>query len=149
ETDWRREFIASHPERDYLFIDNSSIVWITHLVSATPMIQATMHKENLVFHFRNHSFTNMYVFQRLLVDPDTGRATVQPDDELGPDYQLETVMERRFTPLTISRISRVVSIREGPTAPPHRAAAAIEKLSPAQLEEVRKKYFEQYVKRLP
>ncbi|MFI5355148.1 MAG: glycosyltransferase family 39 protein, partial [Desulfobaccales bacterium] len=47
ETDWRREFIASHPERDYLFIDNSSIVWITHLVSATPMIQATMHKENL------------------------------------------------------------------------------------------------------
>ena len=148
ECDWRREFIASHPERDYLFIDNSSIIWITHLVSSTPMIQATMHKENLIFHLRNHSFTTMYVFQRLTVDPDTGRATVPADDDLGPDYQLETVLERRFTPLTISRISRVLSIREGPTTAV-RHPPAIEKLSATQLEEARKSYFEKFVQRLP
>ena len=40
EMDWRREFMAAHPERDYLFIDNNSIIWITHLVSATPVRQA-------------------------------------------------------------------------------------------------------------
>jgi hypothetical protein len=147
ETDWRREFIASHPERDYLFIDNSSITWITHLVSATPMPQALQHKENIVYHFRNHTFTSIYVFQRLQVDPATGRSTVQADEDLGPDYELETVLERRFTPLTVSRISRVVSIREGPTTPPRRRP--IEKLSPAQLEEARKDYFSKYVQRLP
>lgn len=149
ETDWRREFIAAHPEKDYLFIDNSSIMWITHLVSATPMTQALLHKENLVFHARNHTFSAIYAFQRLDVDPDSGRQTVQASDDLGPDYQLETVWERRFTPLTVSRISRVVSIREGPTAAPRRVPAPLEKLTPAQLEKVRQQYFENFIKRLP
>lgn len=148
ECEWRREFIAAHPERDYLFIDNSSIIWITHQVSATPMLQAREHKENLVFHFRNHSFSSVYVFQRFDVDPASGRLTVQRDDDLGPDYQLETLLERRFTPLAISRISRVISIREGPTTPPQ-MAAPLEKLTPAQLEKVRKEYFENFIKRLP
>ncbi|MDI1249762.1 MAG: glycosyltransferase family 39 protein, partial [Lacunisphaera sp.] len=44
EMDWRREFIAAHPERDYLVIDNNSIIWITHQVSATPVLQALDHK---------------------------------------------------------------------------------------------------------
>jgi len=149
ETEWRREFIAAHPERDYLFIDNSSIIWITHLVSATPVLQAVQHKENIVFHFRNHSFTAIYVFQRFQVDPDTGRLTVAPDEDLGPDYELQTVAERRFSLLTLSRISRVVSIREGPTNPPRPPPPAIEKMSPAQLEEVRQAYFKKFIQRLP
>jgi hypothetical protein len=64
-------FVVTHPERDYLVIDNSSIIWLTHLVSATPMLQANLHKENLVFHFRNHTFRQVYVFQRFEVDPDS------------------------------------------------------------------------------
>jgi hypothetical protein len=149
ETQWRRDFITAHPERDYLFIDNSSITWITHLVSATPMLQAIEHKENILFHFRNHSFTAIYAFQRYDVDPDTGRMVVQKEDDLGPDYQLETVEERRFTPLTVSRISRVVSVREGPITPPRLVASPIEKLSPEQLEQIRKDYFEKFIQHLP
>ncbi len=147
EMDWRREFIAAHPERDYLFIDNNSIIWITHLVSATPVKQALEHKENIVFNFRNHIFSKMYVFQRLAVDKDTGRTSVPAEDDLGPDYQLETVWERRFTPMTVSRISRVVSIREGPLARP--PAAPVNPLTPAELEKVREQFFEQLVKKLP
>jgi hypothetical protein len=149
ETQWRRDFITAHPERDYLFIDNSSITWIVHLVSATPMLQATQHKENILFHFRNHSFTAVYAFQRYDVDPDTGRLVVQREDDLGPDYQLETVEERRFTPLTVSRISRVVSIREGPITPPRAVASPIDKLSADQLEQIRKDYFEKFIQHLP
>jgi hypothetical protein len=149
ETEWRRQFVAANPERDYLVIDNSSIIWLTHLVSATPMLQANLHKENLVFHFRNHTFRQVYVFQRFEVDPDSGRLTVQSDDDLSPDYELETVTERRFTPLRVSRISRVVSIREGPTVPPRAAPTPLEKLTPAQLEKIRVEYFEQFIKRLP
>ncbi len=150
EMDWRREFIAAHPERDYLFIDNNSIIWITHLVSSTPVRQAFDQKGNIVFNFRNRTFSAIYAFQRLSVDPDTGRQTVQQDDELGPDYQLETVWERRFTPLTISRISRVVSIREGPVAVPRSVApGALEKMTPAEQEKIRAQYFEQFIKKLP
>jgi len=151
EAAWRREFIAAHPERDYLFIDNSSIFWIAHLVSATPMIQATQHKENIIFHHRNHTFSAVYVFQRYDVDEKTGRLIVQPDDDLGPDYEIETVLERRFTPLRVSRISRVVAIHEGaagatarrPPPPP------LEKLSADEQEKVRKQYFEKFIQKLP
>lgn len=148
EMEWRREFIAANPERDYLFIDNNSIIWITHLVSGTPMKQALDHKENIVFSLQNRIFSKIYAFQRFDIDPVTGRPTVQKDDELGPDYQLETVWERRFTPLTVSRISRVVSVRSGPTAA-RAVAAPAEKLSQDELEKVRLRYYDQFIKKLP
>ena len=150
EMDWRREFIAAHPERDYLFIDNNSIIWITHLVSATPIRQAIDQKGNIIFNLRNRIFSAIYVFQRLSVDPDTGRLSVPAEDDPGPDYQLETVWERRFTPLTVSRISRVVSIREGPTVPPATVKpAAAAKMTPAELEKIRARFFEEFIKKLP
>ena len=149
ETNWRREFIAAHPERDYLVIDSSSITWITHLVSSTPILQAIQHKENIVFSLRNRIFAAIYVFQRFDIDPATGRPVVQRDDDLGPDYQLETVWERRFTQLTVSRISRVASVREGPTAPAARVAAPMEKLTPDEREKIRQLYFQRFIQRLP
>lgn len=149
EMEWRREFIAAHPERDYLFIDNNSIIWITHLVSATPVQQATEKKGNIIFNFRNKIFTAIYVFQRLDVDPATGATTVQKEDRLGADYHLETVWERRFTPLTVSRISRVTAIDEAAPATPEPAPPALAKLTPAEQEKVRQEFMDNFIKRLP
>jgi hypothetical protein len=75
---------------------------------------------------------------------------VQPDDDLGPDYQLETVWQRRFSLLHVSRISRVVTVKDGPnqTAATPRGAETT-KLSPAELEKARQKYFEAFIKKLP
>lgn len=148
EMEWRREFIAAHPERDYLFVDNNSIIWITHLVSGTPMKQALDHKENIVFSLQNRIFSSIYAFQRFDIDPATGRAVVQREDDLGPDYQLETVWERRFTPLTVSRISRIVSIRSGPTTA-RAAATPVEKISKDDLEKIRLRYYDEFIKKLP
>jgi len=150
EMEWRREFIAAHPARDYLVIDNNSIMWITHRVSATPVLQALQRKEVILYNQRNRTFSDIYVFQRLNIDPAASRANFLPDEDLGPDYQLETVWERRFTPMTVSRISRVVSIREGPTSPPPPdAAGAIDRLSPAEREKVRQQYLDNFIQRLP
>jgi len=149
EMAWRREFIAAHPERDYLVIDNNSIIWITHLVSSTPIPQVLMNKERIIFNLRNRLFTSIYVFQRLEVDPLTGTATVPGEDQLGPDFQLETVWERRFTPLKLSRISRIVTIREGPTTRPAPATDPVTTLPPEELERARQGFFEQLIQRLP
>jgi hypothetical protein len=149
EAEWRREFIKAHPERDYLVVDNSSIFWITHLVSATPMMQIALHKENLLFHYRNHTFTSIYVFQSFDVDADTGALTVRKDDDLGPDYELQPVWERRFTPLRVSRISRVLAIKEGPATPPRPAPPPIEKLSREEQERIRQEYFQKFIQKLP
>lgn len=149
EMEWRREFIAAHPEKDYLFIDNNALIWITHLVSATPIPQVLKSKDILIFNQQNHTFGTFYVFQRYDVDPATGQQTVQKADDLGPDFALQTYWERRFTPMTVSRISKLVSIQPGPTTPPPRLASPLEKMSPAERDKVRQEYFDQMVKRLP
>jgi hypothetical protein len=149
EAEWRREFVRAHPEKDYLFIDNDAIIWITHLVSATPVQQALEHKDIMLFNFHNRTFAAFYVFQRYEVDPPTGRLIVQKEYDLGPDYQLETYWERRFTPLTVSRISRVVSIRDGALTAPAKAVSPLDKLSAAERDKIRQAYFENMIKRLP
>jgi hypothetical protein len=149
EMEWRREFISTHPEKDYLFIDNNCIIWITHMVSGTPIQQALDHKGNILFNLRNRIFSSIYVFQRYTVDPATGGLNLPAEDDLGPDYTLETVSERRFTPLTVSRISRVVAITEGATTPPASSALAKVKRSPEEMEKIREQYLENFIKRLP
>jgi len=149
EAEWRRDFIKAHPEKDYLFIDNDAIIWITHLVSATPIQAALDRKGIMLFNFRNRTFSAFYVFQRYDVDPSTGRLVVQKEYDLGPDYQLATFWERRFTPLTISRISRVVAIKDGDLTAPAKLASPLEKLSAAEREKIRQAYFENMIKRLP
>lgn len=149
EMEWRREFIAAHPEKDYLVIDKDSIFWITHKVSATPVKQALNNKDILVFNYRNKIFSDFYVFQRLVVDPQTGAFTVPEEDDLGPDYRLEPVWERRFTPLTLSRISRVVSIAEGPITLPEPPPEPMANLTPQERDEIREAYLQNFIKKLP
>ncbi|AOS44537.1 hypothetical protein Verru16b_01600 [Lacunisphaera limnophila] len=148
EMEWRRDFIAAHPLKDYLFIDNNSIMWITHLVSATPFTQALHRKDVILFNQRNRVFSAIYVFQRLRVDPVSGGLSLEPDEDLGPDYQLEPVIEQRFTPFTVSRISRVVAIADGPASPPVVAGPG-PVLTAEEREKVRQQYLEEFIKQLP
>lgn len=152
EMEWRGEFLKRFPERDYLFIDNDTYFWIVNQVAATPIKQAQVRKEGITFHLRNHTFSGVYVFQSLLVDDKTGHARVDPEDELGPDYELETVWEKRIQTLLLGRISRVVSIREGgsvaaragmitPVGQPPRTAE--------EIEAAKKAFTERWLKQLP
>lgn len=149
EIEWRREFIREHPARDYLVIDANSIAWITHLVSSTPPLQAKLRKNSIIYHRRNHSFSEIYVFQRFDLDPETGRMKIVDDYDLGPDYQLETVTERRLHPYTLSRISRVVAIRESAAAAAKPPPAPVGSLSPAKQKELKKQYWENWLRNLP
>lgn len=152
EMAWREEFLKKFPARDYLFIDQDSTFWITQRMPATPIKQATERKEGLAYHLRNHSFSAIYVFQRFKVDPETGMLTLDPADDIGPDFELEPVVEKRIATLHLARISRVTAIREqgnvvaraglAPTAPgPTR--------TPEELEKAKAQYIEKWIKQLP
>ena len=113
ETAWRRQFIADQPRKDYLVIDNDSILWIAHQVTATTVEAARKRPVDLAFFMRTHTFSNIYVFQRYMIDPDTGKMTLREGDDLGPDYVLEPVRAERLQTLTQTRISRLLEIRDG------------------------------------
>lgn len=150
ETAWRREFIAAHPERDYLVIDPNSIEWIIHQVSSTPVVRALESPEVIAFNRRNRVFSAVYVFQRYTIDPVDGQVRLPAEFDLGPAYALETVWERRFTPLTLSRISRVTGIDVGAAAPAVPAdGLSAPTLTAEELEAARKAYLEKFVQQLP
>lgn len=152
EMEWRGEFLQRYPERDYLFLDNDSAFWVAHRVAATPITQAQLRKTGLAFHLRNHSFSAVYVFQRYHIDPETGRGQLDPADDLGGDFELEPVWERRIQTLEFARISRVVAIGDGdekavqtPWVTPSEGAPKNEE----ELAKVKKDYVENWVKQLP
>ena len=153
EMAWRREFLTRYPEHDYLFIDNDAYFWITQHVSATPVAQARLKQANLVWLLRTHSFSAMYVFQRYRVDPQTLAVQVDPADDLGPDFELETVWERRIQTPVVGRISRVRSIRTDGAAAAAEAGLAVPAAgplrTPAELEKAKDAYFIQWMKELP
>lgn len=150
ETAWRREFIKAQPLSDYLMIDNDATLWIAHRVSATPTVVAVKRREDIAFHLRNRTFSDVYVFQRLTVDPDTGVKTLREGDDLGPEFILEPVIEQRLQLLTISRISRVTAITQGDeTVSPSSVALVEVKKSRAEIEEARQLFLQSYMKQLP
>jgi hypothetical protein len=149
ETAWRRKFIAEHPERDYLMIDNDSILWVAHQVSATPVTAASTRKDSLVFFMRTHTFSNVYVFQRFTVDADTGKLTIRDGDDLGPDYVLETVKEERLALLTVDRISRVKEILKGSAVLTRPEADHVVPKDRAEVEKERQAYYENFFRQLP
>jgi hypothetical protein len=151
ETAWRREFIKDQPRHDYLMIDNDSVLWIAHKVTATPVLQAKgPRRQDLIFLMRNRAFSDVFVFQRLSIDPDTGAKTMREGDDLGPDFVLETVREERLQNLMLSRISRVKAIKEAgqSVTEPDLAVHAVPK-DRAEIEKRRRAYLEHYVKMLP
>ena len=149
ETAWRRQFIADHPEKDYLIIDNDSILEVADRVSATTVEAAKKRRTDLAFFMKVHAFSAIYVFQRYTIDPDTGAMTIRPVDDLGPDYILVPERTERLLTLTQSRISRLVELRDGPkvlTAPEPDQPMPKDKDA---MEKARQAYLENFYKRLP
>ncbi len=153
EMAWRQEFLRRFPERDYLFIDQDSSFWIVNRLSATTPAQARLRRDNLAWLLRNRSFSAMYVFQRLKVDAATGALAVDAPDDLGPDFELEMVWERRVAALDLDRISRVSAIRAGAgRMEDTRFAAPAPSAQPRGDKEVdaaKEEYLQEWARRLP
>jgi hypothetical protein len=149
ETAWRRQFIADQPRKDYLVIDNDSILWITHEVTATTVEAARNRRTDLAFFMRTHTFSNIFVFQRYSVDADTGKMTIRKDDDLGPDFVLEPVRAERLGLLTQTRMSRLVDIREGQKVLTAPEPDHVLPKSRDEIEKARAAYLENFFKRLP
>jgi hypothetical protein len=142
--------MREQPLKDYLVVDNDAMLWIMHQISATTIQQAINRRDAMVFHMRNRTFSNVYVFQRYIIDPKTGGMNLREGDDLGPGFVLETVREERLQTLTLSRLSRLKEIREGEVSlTSSRPEVSEVKIDRAEIERARRAYIENYLKQLP
>lgn len=62
--------------------------------------------------FRNRTFDDYLVVQRVEVNFAAGMTSPFVKDDLGPGFTLEMVAEKRFSPNYIIRLSRIVAMDE-------------------------------------
>lgn len=148
----RGEFLARQRDPNLLFLDNDSFFWITRKIPASSIQQAQLRKEGIAYHMRNRSFQDIFVFQSIKVNDQTGVRYVDPEDDLGPDFVLEPVWEQRVQTLLFARISRVTAIKQQDRV----IAEATRFIKPLeerrtveQLNKNRAIYLENWIKKLP
>lgn len=150
---WRAEFLKQISDRQVLVIDRDTQFWITQKISATPVALAELRKDGIAFHLRNRSFAEIYVFQSVKFDEETGVEEVYPEDRLSPDFELAPVAQLRLTVGHVARISRVTSIRNGDkvVAKPSWPAETVPdiSMSPEKSEAARQAYLDNWIKQLP
>ena len=76
--------------------------------------------------------------------------TLRDGDDLGTNFVLEPVREQRLLMLTLTRISRIKEIRQGPVTVvgPDPANHPVPK-SRAEIDKLRQAYLENFLKQLP
>jgi len=151
EAAWRRQFMADQPRRDYLMIDNDAILWIAYQISSTTVPEAIKRRDSIAWNMRNRTFSGVYVFQRLNIDPENGAMTFREGDDLGPNFVLETEREERLQTLTLDRISRVKDVRQGKASltTPEKGPEPTVPKSRTEIEKVRQAYLKNFLKQLP
>ncbi|MCF3650841.1 hypothetical protein [Synoicihabitans lomoniglobus] len=149
----REKFLKEQPEKDFLVLDNDAVFWIVHGLPSAGVIGARDRAESLAYHLRNHSFSGIYVFQTVRVNSDTGAYYIDPTEDMGPQFELETVWQQKTETLMFVRFSRIISVDlDGETVREVRDAVPTTTghlNTPEQIEEIRTLYLENWIKQLP
>ena len=110
---WLGEWIRAQGDQRLFAIDgNSSLQWLINRQSAVMPEAVAKKPERLLFHFRNRTFDDYLVVQRVEVNFAAGITSPFVKDDLGPGFTLEMVAEKRFSPNYIIRLSRIVAMDE-------------------------------------
>ncbi len=110
---WLADYIHTQGDRRLLAIDGMShLLWLVHGKSSLPMELFAKRLDAVLFHYRQRSFDDVLVVQRMGVDADTGERIASLSDQLGDGVTLEMIDEYMFTPVYVIRLSRVTAVDE-------------------------------------
>jgi hypothetical protein len=118
EVDWE---YAELKRRDpsLLFITNkSTIPFVLWRIPAVINGQGRQRGPQIAFHLKQGTFREVIVGQSLRPTSAAGELGVAPEDEMPPEWKLETIAEKRFG-ARWSRLSRVVEIADRKPVAPH------------------------------
>ncbi len=110
---WLAGYIRGLGDRSALAIDeNGGLVWILYGKSCVTPAAVAARPDALAMHFRNHSFGDYFLVQRLAPVLPAGTRVIDADEAFGDALQLQLVEERAFAPLYLVRLSRITGIDE-------------------------------------
>ena len=116
EVSWQAEFLQKHAAEDLLYICYSPALPIVFDLPGVSLQSVNQDPANVEYHMRVKSYSAFYLFQRFDVDAETGATVPVKGYELSDAFRVETVAEKSFSPLCLSRISRIVAVDVPPKA---------------------------------
>lgn len=112
-TNWLVGYLEQWKDRSILAIDhNAGLLWFLYEKSSIGPGVLVQRPEAFYFHFRNRSFQDYLIVQRVTPNPATGERSISFGDDFGDALTLELIEERSFAPLYLVRLSRVVAVDE-------------------------------------
>lgn len=110
EIAWEIDYVESLPPKPRLVLTNkSALIWLSHEISSIQIVRARIREEQIKFHLRQHTFSEVLVLQTYRPVGPEGGFQLEPLDRLPDSFVLEPLIERRFG-THAARISRVVRI---------------------------------------
>lgn len=112
-TNWLGAHIRSYEDRSILAIDhNAGLQWFLYGKSSTSPMGMVHRPDAFISHFRNRSFSEFLLVQRVTPNVATGERMISFGDDFGDTMTLELIEERAFAPLYLVRLSRITAIDE-------------------------------------
>ncbi len=112
-TNWLAGYLEQWKDRSILAIDhNAGLLWLLYGKSSIGPSALVQRPEAFYFHFRNRSFQDYLIVQRVTPNVSTGERTVSFGDDFGEALTLELIEERSFAPLYLIRLSRIREVDE-------------------------------------
>ncbi len=117
EVKWELAFLHEHANEHALFVLPAPLPGVLERQAAISVQGLSEHAEQMAKHLTEQSYATVYVFQRLELEATSHEWQEVEGSELGAEFELETVAERRFKPLYKMRLSRLRSVELSRQAP--------------------------------
>jgi hypothetical protein len=112
-TNWLAGYLQQWRDRSILAVDhNAGLLWLLYGKSNIGPGVLIQRPEAFFFHFRNRTFQDYLIVQRVTPNPSTGERAISFGDDFGDALTLELIEERSFAPLYLVRLSRIVAVDE-------------------------------------
>ncbi len=112
-TNWLGGHIREFGDKSVLAIDlNAGLQWFLFEKSSISPMAMMNRPDAFITHFRNRSFSEFLVVQRVTPNVATGERMISFGDDFGDTMTLELIEERAFAPLYLVRLSRITGVDE-------------------------------------
>lgn len=104
---WAKELLEKEPNDQFLIIDSHLSHWLSFKKQSMLIGQARVLKESISIHHDSGKYREVFVLQRIELDPVQETTLIRAGDEL-PGFELEVVGEYISKPFQGVRLSRLI-----------------------------------------